>query len=273
MAWIKIDHLTPDKPEISLMADRLGIDPDAVLGKLVRVWVWVDQQSLSCHAGSVTEAPSCHAVSVTEAFLDRVAFCPGFCAALREVGWLGGQSSGLVFPGFERHNGQTAKTRALAQHRQERSRKRHAAAVTGAQQKRGEAVTVEEEIEIEYKAPPSRAREAGGDPGAPPSPPPPSAGVDELSATGGPSLPDARQMAAVQGVREEIAVAWWRELEAVGWVDRHERPLRNPAHALAKYAASWAENEARRAKNGGHARPPLLAPDADKAGKLSRGEW
>ena len=36
--WIKIEENTPDKPEVHKMASILGIDPDAVVGKLVRVW-------------------------------------------------------------------------------------------------------------------------------------------------------------------------------------------------------------------------------------------
>jgi len=35
--WIKLEHTTPDKPEVFAMADTLGIDPDAVTGKLCRV--------------------------------------------------------------------------------------------------------------------------------------------------------------------------------------------------------------------------------------------
>ncbi len=36
--WIKVQHVTPDKPEVWQIADRLDIDPDAVVGKLIRVW-------------------------------------------------------------------------------------------------------------------------------------------------------------------------------------------------------------------------------------------
>ncbi|HDV0969774.1 TPA: hypothetical protein RHZ68_000076 [Escherichia coli] len=36
-SWIKVEVITPDKPEIFQIAEILGIDPDAVLGKLVRI--------------------------------------------------------------------------------------------------------------------------------------------------------------------------------------------------------------------------------------------
>ena len=36
--WIKIEVCLPDKPEIWAMSESLNIDPDAVTGKLIRVW-------------------------------------------------------------------------------------------------------------------------------------------------------------------------------------------------------------------------------------------
>lgn len=62
-SWIKVEVITPDKPEIFQIAEILGIDPDAVLGKLVRIWAWADQQTIDGNAGSVTKG-----------VLDRLAF-------------------------------------------------------------------------------------------------------------------------------------------------------------------------------------------------------
>lgn len=45
-SWIKVEVITPDKPEIFQIAEILNIDPDAVLGKLVRIWAWADQQTI-----------------------------------------------------------------------------------------------------------------------------------------------------------------------------------------------------------------------------------
>lgn len=45
-SWIKVEVITPDKPEIFQIAELLNIDPDAVLGKLVRIWAWADQQTI-----------------------------------------------------------------------------------------------------------------------------------------------------------------------------------------------------------------------------------
>ena len=106
MAWIKIDHVTPDKPEVALIAARLKIDPDAVVGKLLRLWIWADQNSLDGNA-----------VSVTDSFLDRITHRKGFAAAMRAAGWLDGKNGGVILPNFERHNGQTAKGRATTNRR------------------------------------------------------------------------------------------------------------------------------------------------------------
>ena len=117
--WIKIQHALPDKPEVVKMAAELGIDQDAVTGKLVRLWIWADQQSVNGNG-----------LSVTETFLDRVTFVTGFAQALRSVGWLEGEDGALSLPNFGRHNGTTAKTRANGQKRTELSRSRNAASVT-----------------------------------------------------------------------------------------------------------------------------------------------
>ncbi len=115
--WIKIDIATPDKPEIDKMATILKLDHDSVLGKCVRVWIWADLQSVDGNA-----------LSVTESFLDRLTYCPGFASSLRQVGWLSGKDGHLMIPNFDRHNGQTAKNRALTGKRVQKSR--NAASVT-----------------------------------------------------------------------------------------------------------------------------------------------
>jgi len=109
--WIKLEHTTPDKPEIVTLAALLKIDQDAVTGKLFRIWAWADQNSL---AGNP--------VAITDAFLDRLTMCAGFAAAMRKVGWLSGKAGSLVFPNFERHNGKTAKERAMSNRRASRFR-------------------------------------------------------------------------------------------------------------------------------------------------------
>lgn len=85
------------------MATHLRMkDPDTAVGKLVRLWIWADANSVDGQA-----------LAITFAFIDRLTACKGFAAAMEKVGWLVTGSDGLLtFPGFHRHNGDSAKRRA-----------------------------------------------------------------------------------------------------------------------------------------------------------------
>lgn len=108
--WMKVEHATPDKPEVWGIAAALEISPDEAFGICFRMWRWFDQHSRDGNAQSVTAA-----------LLDRHLGVPGFANAALAVGWLAaceldGRPS-LRLPNFERHNGETAKQRALTSKR------------------------------------------------------------------------------------------------------------------------------------------------------------
>jgi len=109
--WIKFEKSTLDKPEVFEMAGILNLDPDAVIGKLLRVWDWFDDQSLDGYA-PVTLA----------AQLNRNTGCAEFTAAMQQVGWMVIENDRLKIPNFTRHNGQTAKDRSLSAKRMAKSR-------------------------------------------------------------------------------------------------------------------------------------------------------
>lgn len=116
--WIKLETVTPDKPEVLRMADLLGIAPEHALGCLIRVWIWADQQSLDGNA-----------LTVTEASLDRIARNAGVTQAMCEVGWArklstgkDGQFHAYSLTNFSKHNGKTAKNRGLTAQRASRFR-------------------------------------------------------------------------------------------------------------------------------------------------------
>jgi len=112
--WIKIEDNTPDKPEVVAMAARLRMkDPDTVTGKLVRLWAWANRNSVDGHQ-----------ISITRAFIDRLTACKGFAAAMEAVGWLEGKDGLLSFPGFDRHNGDSAKKRASETRKKQGQRER-----------------------------------------------------------------------------------------------------------------------------------------------------
>ena len=115
--WIKVEENTPDKPEVQKMAAILGIDPDAVTGKLIRVWVWA---SRSCNADGVTDV-------TVRPLLDRITCVTGFADSMLQVGWLIQDGEELRFPNFDYHNSQTAKTRSKSNKRvaKHRNKKRN----------------------------------------------------------------------------------------------------------------------------------------------------
>lgn len=112
--WIKFEENTPDKPEVHGMAADLGIEVDAVVGKLIRVWAWAGR---NCPVSGRTDVRSLSAI-------DRVAFMPGFAAAMISAGWLVRDGDIVTFPNFDRHCSQTAKERALDQKRKRDSRRK-----------------------------------------------------------------------------------------------------------------------------------------------------
>jgi len=113
--WIKMEHTTIGKPELAHMSSILKTHEDHVLVGLVRVWIWADE---ICVAGEP--------LTVTEGFLDGVARRRGFAAAMRKVGWLEGENGALRFPNFTRHNGKSAKKRAVDMERKRMERNGHA---------------------------------------------------------------------------------------------------------------------------------------------------
>lgn len=109
--WMKIELELPDKPEVHAIAGMLNIDPDAVVGKLIRVWQWFDKHTTDGNA-----------YGVTFSLLDRITNVTGFSESMVFVGWLEQKDKILHMPKFDRHTSQSAKTRALSNKRVEKSR-------------------------------------------------------------------------------------------------------------------------------------------------------
>lgn len=98
--WLKVEKDTPEKPEILVVASRLGLSIADVFLACFRVWRWAD---------SVT--PDGAVRSVDPASLDALVHTPGLTQALIDVGWLQVRQGSLVVPNFNRHMGQSAKRR------------------------------------------------------------------------------------------------------------------------------------------------------------------
>jgi hypothetical protein len=109
--WMKIELELPDKPEVHAISSQLNIDPDAVVGKLIRVWQWFDKHTTDGNA-----------YGVTYSLPDRITGVIGFGEAMMFVGWLEQADKNLVMPKFDRHTSASAKQRALTAKRVAKTR-------------------------------------------------------------------------------------------------------------------------------------------------------
>ena len=110
--WIKYRKALPDEPEVISIACRLGIEVEAVVGRLMRLWSWADSVTISGHVPGVTPKA-----------IDHMVRADNFAAALESVGWLLVDSDGIRLPNYRRHNTKPSKQRALASRRQSRKRR------------------------------------------------------------------------------------------------------------------------------------------------------
>ena len=110
-----------DDPAVIGISSRTGIDEDSVVGKLHRLWCWADK-----HTADGT------APGITPKWVDRYVYHTGFAEAMVAVAWLEFSDFGVIFPRFDRHNGESAKARADAAVRQRLSRQNRDNGVTGA---------------------------------------------------------------------------------------------------------------------------------------------
>jgi hypothetical protein len=125
-------HNLKDAPEVMGIADALNVQSVTVVGCLHALWCWFDEHTTDGQSSNVTTG-----------LIDRIVGVPGFSDATIAAGWLVRCEEGLSLPNFDRHNGHTAKSRALSQSRMAKSRSRYGQAqqerntsATGAQQER-----------------------------------------------------------------------------------------------------------------------------------------
>jgi hypothetical protein len=256
--WIKIEITTPDKPEVVAMATHLRVDQDAVVGKLLRLWGWANLNSENGEA-----------LPITEAFVDRLTNQRRFASALRHVGWLTGTDGALCFVNFDRHNGSSAKARAIANRKKSGQRARNSGTnvpeaggqmspkmspITGGQNRdeRG-GPEIEEEIEIQSSArpiPPPPAAKGEFSSASPSSPKPVPLGFSHHSAvvvaalrqaegTAGTALTASAHRELVHAAGEILTVdprATAAEIAAAAVLYRRAFPTATlTAHALAKH--------------------------------------
>ncbi len=142
--WIKVVHEVPDKPEVHQVAELLGVSAEDVVGRLIRLWVWADQQGIGEDGR----------VGVGFSVIDSIVRMPGFAEALVVGGWMQDDGGSLRRGGHGEQNGDIAKRRASAAERQARRRESIAEARDAIQQ-----AAQGEQAPLDGIAPPLPAKE------------------------------------------------------------------------------------------------------------------
>lgn len=137
--WIKMGKDLLTHPKVVRMSSALRADRLRTVGGLFAVWCLFDTHSTDGQLSGYTPEA-----------LDELVGFPGISTAMESVGWLSHDDEGVFLPGFEQHNGQSAKRRAQETDRKREDRKTSA---SGADKKR----TREEKSREEKKSPSLRS--------------------------------------------------------------------------------------------------------------------
>lgn len=112
--WIKVEKLTPDKPEMAILARKLGVSMGEAFMNWFRVYAWAD--GVTC-PGFV---PNLSPADVDALSRARPGTCQALCSV--EIAWMQLRSDGVAFNNWDRHNGKSAKARALETEKKRKQR-------------------------------------------------------------------------------------------------------------------------------------------------------
>jgi hypothetical protein len=217
--WIKMRWNLAGDPDVIKIAAATKLDEFGVVGRLHAVWSWLDQ-----HSADGTN------VRIVSAFLDRLTACPGFAEAMRAVGWLTGRDGSLTFPGYEVHNGESAKRRASETRR-----------------KQGQRNSQHGEVKTRDKCPIDDGTNVPDNPG-------PEKRREDTSIIHSPrrgwSLEEVTAAGNLASISPEVCKLYHDSRMAVEWVDRNGNPIKSMPHDLAKFAAHYKSNDAEKSQNG-----------------------
>lgn len=109
--WIKIRHVLASSPKVIGIADALKVEVCTALGATIMLLILADTHTVNGQLDHFSFAR-----------VDEMLRVPGYCAAAESVGLLRKTDTGIALLDFKKHNGSSAKKRALAQLRQARTR-------------------------------------------------------------------------------------------------------------------------------------------------------
>jgi hypothetical protein len=110
--WIKVRVNLHEQGEVFELTRLLKTRTEVVVFLLIRFWAWADGQTTD------GQLPFSKPLDI-----DTIVGRKGFSDALRSVGWLKVTEGKVSIPNFDRHNGKSAKERALDADRKRQERK------------------------------------------------------------------------------------------------------------------------------------------------------
>ena len=233
--WIKWTKGLHRKREVLMIAARMSLPAAHVAGLCMVLWEWLDDNL----SADQIENGNAHVTlgALQPEFLDALVGASGFAAALAAVGWMNVRSGSLVVPNYSRHNGQTAKDRALTAERVAKTR------FLGASKCNARTVT-----NVTPPPLPEKRREE--------------VNTGSLSRET-PTIEAVLASAALAGVPKNVAESFFHGCEARplspsgAWTSPDGSEMRNWQSALKKYAISWQSNDQQRTqqKHGSSQRP------------------
>lgn len=124
--WLKIRHGLGEDPKVVAIAAALGESERYVVGLLVELWTWAEQQldeASEVPDGVSRSKRDMVAHGVSREWLERRFGTPRLCEILESVGWFTSNGDTIAFPGLAEHTGVSAKKRAQAARRKRNERK------------------------------------------------------------------------------------------------------------------------------------------------------
>ncbi len=114
MDWIKVEKNTHEKKKMRDIAKLCGVSRSEAFMGWFTLWCWFDSETEDGFLPNLTPAEC-----------DEVSGIIGMGAALRKVEWVEFSDDGALIMKWSRHNGESAKKRALDAQRKADKRRGH----------------------------------------------------------------------------------------------------------------------------------------------------
>lgn len=239
--WIKVLNTLPRSRAVFSLMRGMRCKRHAAIGLAVDWFCWLDENSTGGETG------------MTDEEVDEVLGAKGAAKSLAEIGWIEHDEAGFVVAvDFYKHNGISAKRRAETARRVTKCKaKGNAKSVTkvtfGAltDKIREEKSNTEFEHSSHSSLPCTEEARAGETPAQ-------ADGVGSVGERKAPRPANAGEVEAYLATitalkltppeRQKAAMAFYDEMEAVGWVNRYGKNVWDWEAYARRWAMSWAEN-------------------------------